>query len=153
MAQNGNRQAVIHGVYAFLATGSLPKRCTHVRRLIGRFRTQLETEVRASHGTITMRKAALITSSIQHEGRRQLLNRWLKLEAESLSLPERAEVLRQASSASADRDACIERLGLDASTAGKDLDELYGAAGGRDTRPMEQPDTIPAEQSAALEAM
>ena len=121
-APKGNRNRTTHGKHGYLATGSLPKGASYIRRSLGQFRLALENSVQDKEGEICLYNAALIQSSIRHEARAQLLTRWLRKPGKGsdakqpgLSFMERLAVLREIGSASDARDKCLQRLGLDQS--------------------------------------
>src|SRR5262245_13126618 len=76
----GNGNAASHCVYAYLATGRLPKGAADIGRLMNSFRFELESAVRGKHGDVTLHAAALVQTACRHEARAQLLQRYLRVE-------------------------------------------------------------------------
>lgn len=111
MGSKGNRNALVHGKYAYLAVGRLPPGASYIRRLLGAFQRATEAAVVEAHGEIPLTKAALIQSAVRHEGRAQLLTRWLR--ESDLSLAERLAVLKEIGGATDARDRCLKLLDLD----------------------------------------
>jgi hypothetical protein len=120
----GNRNAAKHGVYGYLAIGSLPKGASYIRRQLGRFEGALRDAVTYKHGEVGVYHAALIQTACRHEGRAQLLTRWLREIDGTATITDRVAILREIGSASDARDRCLRLLELDA--GGRDvLDALY----------------------------
>jgi len=107
-----NLNAQKHGLYAFLALGSLPKGASYIRRQGGRLRVQLTQAVLESGRKVGVTAAATINSACRHEGRAMLLQRYLRLEAD-LPLAARIQLLREIGMATDSRDRCIRSLRLD----------------------------------------
>ena len=116
-ANKGNRNRTTHGVYGYLAIGSLPKGASYIRRLLGQFRASLDSAVQEKCGEIGVYSAALIQSACRHEARAQLLTRWLRTAEGELPLAERLSVLREIGKATDSRDSCLQKLGLDRTEA------------------------------------
>ena len=88
----GSQNAIKHGVRGYLVTGRLPKSANYIRKQLGQLRRQLESAVAESHGEVTLYHAAVIQSTVRHEARATLLNRYLSTEKE-LSLSDRMGLL------------------------------------------------------------
>ncbi|QDU30602.1 hypothetical protein ETAA8_57480 [Anatilimnocola aggregata] len=114
----GNRNRTTHGTYGFLAIGSLPKGASYIRRQLGVFEKFVANAVKDKHGAITLYRAALIQSAVRHEGRAQLLTRWLRDGEAGLKLLERMAVLREIGAASDQRDRVLKLLDLEIEDAG-----------------------------------
>lgn len=110
-APKGNRNRMTHGQAGWLATGSLPKGASYVRRLIGRMRSVLERAVLDSFGEVGPTEAALIQSACRHEGRALLAQRWLR-EGTDLPVKDRLAMLQVIGNATDSRDRAIEKLKL-----------------------------------------
>lgn len=118
-----------HGIYSFLAIGRAPHGCQYVFRLIGQFKQALEFAVAAKHGEIGLYHAALIQTACRHEGRAQLLTRWLRKGEAELSYADRLSTLKEIGAASDARDKALKALRLDDADDGASiLDQLYGSA-------------------------
>ena len=48
----GNRNAMTHGKYGYLALGTLPKGASYIRRQLGEFRGVLESIIRERDGEV-----------------------------------------------------------------------------------------------------
>lgn len=124
--RQGNRVNVTHGVYGYLATGSLPRGASYIRRQLAGYRKGLEAAVLELRGEITIYSASLIQSAIRHEGRATLLQRWLRQQEKDLSYSDKVSTLREIGSATDARDRCLKALGLDdADRPESILDSLY----------------------------
>lgn len=138
--RQGNRASLTHGVHAFLATGSLPKKASYIRRQLSQFKLALEAGVREKHSTISLYHAALIQSVIRHEARASLLQRWLRL-GEGLSHADRVMTLKEIGNATDARDKALKALRLDDSDNGQSiLATLYGPRAVRLTDLNDDPD-------------
>ena len=114
-ASKGNRNAIRSGVYSFLATGRYPRGAAYVGRLVGQLRQSLESTVMQRESEVTVYNAAVIQSVCRHEGRAQLLQRWLReLEKgdNGASIHDRVSILKEIGSATDARDKCLRALGL-----------------------------------------
>lgn len=105
-----NKNAATHGAYSYLALGSLPKGASYIRRLTGKLRIQLTQAVQDTGRTAGVMEAAWINSACRHEGRAQLLQRYLRLEDLPITL--RIQLLKEIGFATSARDRAIERLDL-----------------------------------------
>ncbi len=86
-----------------------------MRRLIGQFRHSLEDVVLQRVGEVSLYSGALIQSACRHEGRAQLLQRWLReLDKgdKSPSIHDKLAILKEIGAASDARDRCLKQLGL-----------------------------------------
>ncbi len=77
-APRGNANAMRHGVSSYLCLGRLPKGGAYIRRQLSLLKHQLEKDVQDLYGELTTYHAALIQSACRHEGRAQLLTRWMR---------------------------------------------------------------------------
>lgn len=107
-AQAGNGNALRHG----LRSAKLPAGCKKIEAGAIRLRLDLESEVFECRGSVGVRDAGLIQSALRHERRACLAERWLRTEADTLSITDRLALLREISNATDSRDKCIERLGI-----------------------------------------
>ena len=110
--QPKNLNALIHGTYSYLALGRLPKGCAYIRRLIGKYRRKLEDALLERDGEIQIHAASLVQSACRHEGRAQLLTRWLRVDDGDMSITDRVSLLREIGSATDSRDRCLKALEL-----------------------------------------
>lgn len=124
-APRNNYNRMRHGLHA----GKLPADCKYIENSRNKLRRQVETEIVAARGKTTVYDAALIQSLCRHETRAQLLQRWLReseTDGKPLPIPDRAQLLREISSATDARDRCLEKLNLP-SDAGDPFANLYDA--------------------------
>jgi hypothetical protein len=108
-----NRNATKLGVRGFIATGSLPKGASWIRRILGEYSRSLLEGVLAVHGGVGLYETALVQSATRLECECLLSGRWLKLDYDSLTVMQRVELRRSISAATQQRDRILERLGLD----------------------------------------
>lgn len=131
-APRGNANRTKSGKRAWCAVKRLPKSSGLIRQQLYAERDEIEAAVCRQHGEISLFHAALVQSALRHSGRAQLLERWLRIEAD-LPLNERLAVLREIGSASDSRDKCLQRLGLD-QTQHSDpwavVDAMHASGGG-----------------------
>jgi hypothetical protein len=112
----GNRNAVRHG----LRSGSLPKGCAYVKRECDEMRRAIEEAVASlNDGDVSLYQAALIQSTMRWERHALLAQRWLRDAVEQMDHQERLAYSRDIAKASAERDKCLEKLGL-----GKEVKDL-----------------------------
>ncbi len=104
----GNVNRTRHG----LRGAGLPKGCHHIQRATCQFRRQLETEVLTARGEVTLTDAAFVNTAFRAERHAQLAQRWLALEAESMSPADRLNYSREVARASSERDKAIAALNL-----------------------------------------
>lgn len=122
----GNKVNMKHGRYSYLAMGRAPQGCEYIGRLVGQFRKALEAAVTEKHGEVALYHAALIQSACRHEGRAQLLTRWLRL-CDELSYADRLATLKEVGAASDARDKALKAIGLhDVDDRQTIIDQLYG---------------------------
>lgn len=121
-APRGNLNAVKHGTYSFLTTGSLPKGGSYIRKLIGQLKRQLEASVLEAHGEISLPHAARIQSVVRHEARCLLLARYVR--QDGLELDTRLKVLKELTDSTERRDKAVRDLALDRRD-GFDASTLY----------------------------
>jgi hypothetical protein len=105
----------------------MPKGCGYVYRLTRELRHQLEAEIVHKHGQVGIFHAALVQTACRHEGRAQLLSRWLKQHADEMGHHDRLSYLREIGNASDARDRALKTLGLDADGRENVLDALYSS--------------------------
>ena len=104
-----NRNATRHGLRA----GQLPKGAAYIKRETDVLRRIIENAVADEHdGDVSLYHAALIQSTIRWERHAMLAQRWLRREAESLTLDQRLAFSRDIARASTERDKCLRELGL-----------------------------------------
>ena len=116
-APPANRNAIRSGVYSFLANGRYPRGASYVGRLIGQFRHSLEDVILQRDGEVSLYNGAVIQSACRHEGRAELLQRWLReVDAgnrnDNSSIQDRLSILREIGSATDARDKCLKSLRL-----------------------------------------
>ena len=112
----GNVNAMTHGVCSYLSLGKLPKGCAYIRRQVSAFRRELEAAVAEQcDGEINIRDAAFVNSAARHEGRCQLLTRYLRGD-DCKSLADRLAVLREIGHAT----------DMKAEAEGQAVSKLYG---------------------------
>jgi hypothetical protein len=142
----GNQNATRHGVFGYLAVGTLPKGASWIRRLVGQFRRETERAVMANEGELSLYHAALVQSAARHEARALLLSRWLKQEA-AAKLADRVAVLKEIGAATNSRDHSLRQLGLNKTARGNIIEALYGP--GKGPADADDPDDRPTDQGAA----
>ncbi len=108
-----------HGVSSYLCLGRLPKGGAYIRRQLSLLKQQLEKDVQDLYGELTTYHSALIQSACRHEGRAQLLTRWMRQvendareKDETVAISDRLAIVKEIGSASDARDRCLERIGL-----------------------------------------
>ncbi|MGI8981630.1 MAG: hypothetical protein ACR2FY_20575 [Pirellulaceae bacterium] len=117
---------VKHGVTAFLANSKLPAKCGYISRRLRGFQAALQEALFHRGDEIDLRNSLLIQSALRHEGRVQLLQRWLRLAPAEMELADRLALLRDISQATEKRDGVLEKLGLDAAPGQVDRWPLAG---------------------------
>jgi hypothetical protein len=130
-APKGNRNAITSGVYAFLANGRYPKGAAYIGRLLGQLRHSLEQVVQSRNGEVSLYQGAVIQSCCRHEGRAQLLQRWLReldKDERDSSISERVSILKEIGSATDARDRCLKLLKLDHDEHHDVLQAIYSEA-------------------------
>jgi hypothetical protein len=111
-APKGNRSAIRNGARSFVL-GRYPAGCSYIARSTHLLRSQLRSAVATQDGSTSVWSEAVIASACQHEGRRLLLLRWLRLEGDKLGTLDRATLLDRIGKATDQRDRCLQLLGLD----------------------------------------
>ena len=159
--QPGNRNAMRHGVYSYLALGRMPKGCGYIYTLSRKLRTQLELELVNKHGEVSIYRAALVQTACRHEARAQLSSRWLKHNADEMNHHDRLSYLREIGNASDARDRALKAIGLDADGRENILEALYsspapdipekppGSPSDRSSEPAEEEDTCSDGEASA----
>lgn len=112
--QNRNRVSI--GLYSF-PKGKFPRGASWVGRQVHHTGRVVTNAVVERDGATSPYAEALISSVCEHEGRRLLLKRWLRLEGDSLPVLDRAALLTQIGRATDARDNCLRLLGLDKTVA------------------------------------
>jgi len=121
-----NRNATRHGLVA----GQLPKGAAYIKRECDTLRRSIEEAVAASHsGSVTLYQAALIQTCIRWERHAMLVQRWLRLQCDTMDAATRLAYSRDIARASAERDKALLGLGLD-STDVDYVATLYGPTEG-----------------------
>jgi len=113
---DGNSLAPLHGVRSFLVIGKLPVGTHYLARILKKFARALETEVTARREP-TLYDGALIQTAVRHEAVCQLWLRYLRREADSLTVDQKLAVCKSISSETDARDRTLKALGLDARNA------------------------------------
>jgi hypothetical protein len=147
-APKGNRNRTAHGIYGYLATGSLPKGASYIRRQLGNFERELRRRVLEKRGEVSVLSAALIQTAVRHEGRAQLLNRWLRQADENLKVADKLALLREIGNASDRRDAVLKQLDLEVSADEDIAAALYSSPAAPLALP-DQPADEPAHSTTA----
>lgn len=137
----GTGRPPAHGLTGWLKNARLPKGADYIRRRLAGFQTALEQGVLVRTGEIGLYASATIQSCCRHEGRVQLLQRYLRQTPE-MELSDRLAVLRDISAATEKRDGCLEKLGLD--SAAEDSWQWPTAAS---VMPPDAPEPIPAPEA------
>jgi hypothetical protein len=120
--QSENANAMTHGLRAGasvirLNLGALPPSMARIERAVNSFRRVLEGAVIQTHGCVNLIHAALINSASRHETHALRVQRWLRLNSDSLDANQRLAYSKAIADASTARDRCLERLGLDGNGA------------------------------------
>lgn len=108
----GNRNRIASGLRSFVL-GRYPRGCSYVARQGHLLRRQLRDAVTESAGGTNVWSEAVIASACQHECRRLLLLRWLRIEGDALPVLDRATLLDRIGQATDSRDRCLKLLRLD----------------------------------------
>jgi len=122
--QPGNANAVTHGLRMPLS--KLPAGCHYIDMSVGELRRALENLTLEVRGTLGTYERLCVQSACRWEKHSQLCSRWLRLADGELTHGERLAYSREVARASAERDKCLERLGLDERDTGNAFDALYG---------------------------
>ena len=107
--QPNNRSNLRHGLYG----SKLPAGCHYIENRCNRLRRQVEDELLATQGNISLTDAAAINSVLQWEKHLALASHYLRLEDSNLSVAEKLKFSEAVAKASDARDKALLRLGLD----------------------------------------
>jgi hypothetical protein len=118
---DGNRNALRHG----LKSGKLPAGCQYVENRLNAFRRQLEDQILALRGEITLLDAANIQTAIRWERHGCLAQLWLRMAGTKLKPMDQLNFSREIARASTERDRALERLSLVKDTTQDAIDALY----------------------------
>jgi hypothetical protein len=117
-----NRNNTRHGLRA----GQLPKGAAYIKRECDVLRREIEQAVADVHGgSVSLYHAALIQTCIRWERHAMLIQRWLRLESDTMDAATRLAYSRDIARASAERDKALLTLGLNASDSRSIIDALY----------------------------
>jgi hypothetical protein len=144
-APRGNRNRITSGLRSFVL-GRYPPGCSYIARHGHLLRRQLREAVTTQEGSTNVWSEAVIASACQHECRRLLLLRWLRLadepqtirkssmkdglavaitEAKGLGIMDKAALLDKIGQATDARDRCLKVLRLDTRRDASPWDDLY----------------------------
>ena len=123
-APRGNTNAVTHGRYSFLANGRLPRGCSYLHGLLANLRRELEAAVFQKFGEVSFFHGCVVQEAIRHEGRAQLCQRYLRLDAKDMGHGDRLVYLREIGAATKERNRCLRLLRLDEVTRLSVWDEV-----------------------------
>lgn len=119
-----NRNATRHGLRA----GELPKGASYIKRECDVLRREIESAVADAHGgSVSLYQAALIQTCVRWERHAMLVQRWLRLQADTMGAATRLAYSRDIARASAERDKALLGLGLHASDSRSIIDALYSS--------------------------
>lgn len=104
----GNANRTRHGMRG----AGLPPGCGHIQRATCAFRREVEAAVLEARGEITLVDAASINTAFRAERHAQLAQRWLAVEAESMTPADRLNYSREVARASELRDKALAALDL-----------------------------------------
>ena len=121
----GSRNALRHG----LKCGKCPADAQYIEHQVNALRRQLEDNVLAQHGEVTLSHASIIQTCCKWERHGALALRWLRLKVDELRPSELLQFSREIARASTERDRAIVALDLDAQPETIDL-AGYLASGG-----------------------
>jgi hypothetical protein len=122
-AQYGNQHRRRHGTRATLTLTKAPKGHGYLWCLVGKFRSELTTEVKKAHGTLTLALEGLILSACRAELCCKLWEAWGRKSDRTEA--ERLQAATKALECSERRDRVIERLGLSRQRNGADEHDLW----------------------------
>lgn len=152
----GNRNAKsTHGLKAKdrYSIGRLPKGCAWITTLTSGLRRDLEALTLETHGSLGPREAMYIQTAVRCEQSALLIQRWLRLGAETMSHSERLAYSQALTNESLKRDKAMDRLNLETSTDSI-FDALYSKIPNAwDDEPMKDTDNHPKPTEATTEAM
>ena len=118
-----NQNRVTHGLRMPLS--QLPKGCHYIDVAVNELRNSLEILVLDVCGTLGTYQRLVVQSACRYEKHAQLTARWLRMSDDDLSHSDRLAYSREVARASAERDKCLQRLGLDKSDTASVWDSLY----------------------------
>lgn len=107
--QIGNRNALRHG----LRGGKVPPGAEYVEKFVNALRRQVEDQVLALRGEVTLTDAAHINSVLKWERHGKLAEFWLRKEADNLTVSDRLRFSEAIAKASDNRDKAIRALKLE----------------------------------------
>src|SRR6516225_6053983 len=107
--QPNNRNALRHG----MRSGLLPRDARYIQNRLNAFRRQLEDQLIANKGEVTLVDAALIVTVLRWERHRCQAQRWLRLKQAELSPTELLTFSREIARASTERDRALVALKID----------------------------------------
>ena len=114
-APEGNTNRATHGLRSDVAfrakLGNLPPAWRQAGRHASELRNALEDGVLATHGSISITQALLISTAARWERHAGLALRWLR-ENPGMELKDRLEFSREVAKASEARDKAVKQLGL-----------------------------------------
>ena len=111
----------------------LPRGCSYITAALNTFRRALEAAVTELRGEVGLCDAALIQTCYRYERHAQLAQRWLRMEGESMNVTERLACSAAIAKASAERDRCLEKLGIDKRCNADPWDAIDGRVATDDT--------------------
>ena len=138
----GNPKVSTHGLY--MPVGRTPPGTLWVRGLVSSFRRAIVGTLQADGRVLGPYEQAVVQSAARWEQHALLAQRWLRLEADTMTASERLAYSKAIAQASVNRDSCLRELGLKPSTAGDVLEGLYAAFD-------DEPDAEPADAENATE--
>lgn len=144
----GNSNSMTHGVSAFLKVSKFPPGAEYIENRLRTLKRSLQQDVIERDGEISLYAAGVMQSILRHEGRAQLLIRWLRREDEKLGVLDKAKLLADISTATEKRDAAMREIGLNRRVDEVDPWAQFDLTRDRDTLPPAIP-TDPAGGVAA----
>ena len=117
-APAGNTNSLRHGLRTRrkLSIGKLPKGCSWINTLVSALRRELEALTMEVHRALDFKSQLYIQSACRHEQAALLAQRWLRLQAETMTHSERLTYLQAIAKESDLRDRAVDRLRLDVET-------------------------------------
>ena len=118
-APKGNMNSVKHGLttYRIAVLGSMPKSMKYIQHKINKMRVNLEQQVLALKGVISLSDQASINTACRWERHSCLAQRWLRLVGDDLKPADRLNFSREIAKGSAERDKSLAALDLDRAPA------------------------------------
>ena len=107
--KKGQRNRLRHG----LRCSALPKNCRYIQLHLNSFRRQLEDEVLAVKGQVSLLDAATIQTCLRWERHSALAARWLRLADDKMKPAEKLQFHREVCRASSESDKSLRELQLD----------------------------------------